>query len=66
MEDIDIWRTAKILIDAHGDGALAEASRRERDALEDGLPDAVAVWKRVMRAVEELQRGQPQNAKILN
>ena len=56
MEEIDIWRTAKILVDAHGEGAELEAAMRADKALEDGCPDAVNVWKRVTRAVVDLQR----------
>jgi hypothetical protein len=59
LEEIDIWRTAKILIDAHGEAAWLEAAQRADYCLEDGNPDGVAVWKRVLRAVEELQRQKP-------
>jgi hypothetical protein len=53
IEDIDIWRSAKILIDAHGENAWLEAAQRADYALEDGNPDGVNVWKRVLRAIEE-------------
>lgn len=56
MEELDIWRTAKILIDAHGDGAWLEAAQRADHCLENGNPDGVVVWKRVLRAVEDLRR----------
>jgi len=56
LEEIDIWRTAKILIDSHGDQAKLQAAMRADKALEDGYPDAVHVWKRVMRAIADLQR----------
>lgn len=59
MEEIDIWRTAQILIDSHGDRAEAQAAMRADKALEDGYADAVNVWKRVMRTVAELQRQKP-------
>jgi hypothetical protein len=38
VEDIDIWRLAKILIDAHGENAWLEAAQRADYALEDGNP----------------------------
>jgi hypothetical protein len=66
MDEIDIWRTAKILIDAHGAEASLEAAHRADHALEDGLQDAVNVWKRVMRAVEDLQRPKPNASEPLN
>jgi hypothetical protein len=37
MEDIDICRTAKILIGSHGENAPLEASMRAEPALNDGV-----------------------------
>lgn len=64
MEEIDIWRTAKILIDSHAEEAAMEAAMRADHALEDGNPDAVQVWTGVMRAIEDLQR--PADGKTVN
>jgi len=64
VDEIDIWRTAKILIDAHGEDASTHAALRADHALEDGNMDAVAVWKRVMKAVEALQRQKPDTASL--
>lgn len=60
MDEIDIWRTAKLLMDTHGDTASMEAAMRADAALDNGELAAVDVWKRVMRAVENLQRTAPQ------
>ena len=59
MEEIDIWRTAQILIDAHGEAAWLEAAQRADQCLVEGNPAGTAVWKRVLQAVEELQRRAP-------
>ena len=59
MEEIDIWRTAKLLIDSHGDGAWLQAAQRADKALEDGKPEIAGVWKRVLQAVERLQDTTP-------
>jgi hypothetical protein len=56
LQELDIWRTAQILIDSHGEDASTQAAMREDYALEDGNLAAVSVWRRVMLAVEELQR----------
>jgi hypothetical protein len=64
VEEIDIWRTAKILVDAHGENASLEAAMRADHALEDGLPEAVNVWMRVKRAVEKLQRGRQRDREL--
>lgn len=66
MDEIDIWRTAKILIDSHGTAASLEAAMRADKALDDGLSDAVNVWTRVMLAIEELQRTSPQTGEHAN
>ncbi len=47
-------RTAKLLIDQHGQDAVHEAARRA-DALRDkGDPDGQAVWLRIRKAVSVL------------
>jgi len=56
MEKIDIWRAAKVLIDAHGEDAAEAANRAVNRAVEDGNEAATSVWIRVMKAIEILQR----------
>ncbi len=52
--DIDIWRSARALIDRHGDDAMIHAAMRANELLKAGEMDGVAVWKRILRAVDEL------------
>ena len=59
IEELDIWRTAKFLVDAHGDRAEEEASLRAQLALQQGTPLALGTWKRVLKAVQMLLRTQP-------
>lgn len=66
VSDIDIWRTAKILIDSHGENAWLEASQRADHAVEDNNSDGVKVWKRVLAAIDELQRQKPATGEALN
>ena len=66
MEELDIWRTAKILIDAHGENAWLEAAQREDRGVEDGNDDVVKVWKRVIVAIDELQRQKPNDGEPVN
>ena len=54
--DLDIYRSAQVLIREHGKGAAQEASRRADAMLEKGDMKGAAVWRRVLRAVEELRR----------
>ena len=55
----DIYRTAKLLIDNHGEDAALEAAIRADDMLEKGDLDGQMVWIAVWKAVEELQSDVP-------
>ncbi len=57
--DLDIWRSAQVLVKHHGEDAPIEAAIRSDAMLEAGDLDGLAVWKRILRAVEELQRAVP-------
>ncbi len=49
--DLDIYRTANVLIREHGE----DAAQRADAMLEKGDLEGAAVWRRVLRAVEEMQ-----------
>ncbi len=53
--DLDIYRSANVLVKQHGEDAPIEAAMRADAMLEAGDLDGYAVWKRVLRAVEELE-----------
>ena len=57
--DLDIYRSAKLLIDQRGKDAATEAAMRADSMLEKGDMDGKRVWVRVVKAVEELQRTEP-------
>ncbi len=57
--DIDIWRSVNLLVKQHGEDAPIEAAMRANAMLEKGDLKGLAVWKRILRAVEELRRAQP-------
>ncbi len=56
---LDIYRSANILVKRHGQDAPIEAAMRADAMLEKGDLEGCAVWKRILRAVEELQRVEP-------
>jgi hypothetical protein len=56
LRELDIWRTAQVLIDSHGKNAFSQAAMRADYAEEDGKAAVVIVWRRVMQAVEVLQK----------
>ena len=53
--DLDIYRTANLLIKQHGRDAQIEAAIRADELLNKGDLDGYALWKRIRRAVEELE-----------
>lgn len=54
MEDKDVFRYARELVDRYGANAPALAALRVDAMLDAGDLDGVVVWKRLSRAVEEL------------
>ena len=54
--DLDIYRSANILVKRYGEDAALEAAQRADVMLERGDMDGYAVWKSIVRAVEEVQR----------
>ncbi len=59
ISDLDIYRSAQVLVKQHGEDAPIEAAMRADAVLEAGDLDGYAVWKRILRAVEELQGVEP-------
>lgn len=62
MQEIDIWRTAQILMDAHGEEAVIQAAMRADACLDQGNLEGISVWKRVMAAIQDLQKMAPSGA----
>ncbi len=52
--DLDIYRSANLLVKQHGKDAPVHAAMRADAMLEKGNPDGYAVWKRIVKATEEL------------
>ncbi len=59
ISDLDIYRSANLLVKQHGQDAPSKAAMRANAMLEKGDLDGYAVWKRILRAVEELQGPAP-------
>jgi len=55
IPELDIWRAANLLVQEHGDDAELEAGRRADLMLERGDLEGRLVWKRIRRAIIELQ-----------
>lgn len=54
MDEIDIYRSAKILVDKHGADAPMHAAMRVDELIAADDVNGVATWKRILKAVDEL------------
>ncbi len=63
---LDIYRTANLLVTQHGEDAPIRAAMRADAMLEAGDLDGYAVWKRILRAVEELQGAGPKQGEAVH
>ena len=59
IPNLDIYRSANALVKQRGPDAPILAAMRADAMLEAGNMDGYAMWKRILRAVEELQRVEP-------
>ncbi len=59
ISDLDIWRSANLLIQQHGDQADLEAAQRADAMLDKGDMDGRRVWLDILEKVMELQRKGP-------
>jgi hypothetical protein len=55
IPDIDIYRSANVLIGQYGDGATLEAMNRLEKYRRIGNNDGMNVWRRIADAIETLQ-----------
>ncbi len=54
ISDLDIYRTAKLLVDKHGTDAPIHAAMKADAMLDKGDMGGAAMWRRVIKAIEEL------------
>ena len=54
-DEIDIYRSANLLIKQHGDDAAIFAAMQADSCLEKGDLDGKVVWQAVIKAIKELQ-----------
>ena len=64
IDDPDIFRASKLLMDQHGEDAAIPAAQRADELLEEGDVHGAAVWRRILEAIEELRRGRRENEKL--
>jgi hypothetical protein len=54
----------ELVIDQHGEEAAIFAAGRADELLMDGDTDGSAVWRRILAAIEELQRGRREDEAV--
>ena len=64
--DLDIYRTANVLVKHYGEDADLQAAMRADAMLEKGGLDGRRVWKRILAAVKEIQRDVPKEGEAVS
>ncbi len=64
--DLDIYRAANLLVNRHGEDAPVHAAIRADAMLDKGDLEGYAVWKRILRAVGELQGTVPKSGEAVH
>ncbi len=59
IPDLDIYRSAQVLVKQRGEDATVQAAMRADAMLKKRDLDGYAVSRRILKAVEELQRAEP-------
>jgi transposase-like protein len=63
--DVDIWRSAMVMVKRYGDDAMIEAAARADQLLEAGDWEGCATWHRILDAIQRLQAKAPGNNAII-
>jgi len=66
MDEINIWQTARSLIEKNGLLAGDQACDRIRELCAAGDTGGCAVWARILAAINELQRTEHRDVKWIN
>ena len=59
VPEIDVYAAATTIVRRYGEDARVHAAMRADAALEAGDVDGYRMWKRILRAVKELQGAEP-------
>ena len=59
ISEIDIWRSAQLMIQQHREDAAHQADARASDLIERGDHAGGAVWRRIRQAIDQLQNDTP-------
>ena len=59
IPEIDIWRTANLMLKRYDEKAFEESSTRADELAADGDHDGASTWRQITRAVEQLANNVP-------
>ena len=62
--EIDVYRSAKLFIDQHGGEAAIQAAYQADAMLDKGDLDGAAVWRRIVAAINEIQKKEPEPGEL--
>ncbi len=66
IPDLDIYRSAALLVKHHGQDAPTHAAMRADATLKAGDLDGYAMWKRILRLIEALQGTVPKSGEAVH
>ncbi len=66
VSDLDIYRSAKLLVKQHGKEAPIHAALNADAMLDKGDLDGQRVWLRIVKAVEELLETRPSGGAVVH
>jgi hypothetical protein len=55
IEDLDIYKSAKIYVDQYGEEALSKAMQRVEMYRESGNDDAMVIWNKIVDAIQWME-----------
>jgi hypothetical protein len=66
IRDLDLRRAAQLVVKRHGDDAPIVAAQPVDGLAREGDREGVAVWRSILRVIEELQRVKSNVGKKVN
>ena len=64
--DLDLYRAASVIMKRYGEDAPIHAAMLADAMLEGGDLDGLAMWKRILKAIEELRRAEPKPGEVVH
>jgi hypothetical protein len=64
MDEIDTWRAAEQMRKLHGADAAIHAAMRADKLMDQGDVEGFGIWKRVVAALNELDRQTPKDGEV--